>query len=86
MGFDRLFASMSTAEWILNFAFHSLLVLLMGWLFIRLLRRKSAPLRSKIIFVTMLALLLLPFFSVTYLSFDITFYKTSLPFAGDWPV
>jgi TonB family protein len=83
MGFDRLFASMSTAEWILNFAFHSLLVLLMGWLFIRLLRRKSAPLRSKIIFVTMLALLLLPFFSVTYLSFDITFYKTSLPFAGD---
>ncbi len=83
MGFDRLFASMSTAEWILNFAFHSLLVLLMGWLFIGLLRRKSAPLRSKIIFVTMLALLLLPFFSVTYLSFDITFYKTSLPFAGD---
>lgn len=83
MGFDSLFASMSTAEWILNFAFHSLLVLLMGWLSIRLLRRKSAPLRSKIIFVTMLALLLLPFFSVTYLSFDITFYKTSLPFAGD---
>ena len=83
MGFDRLFASMSTAEWILNFAFHSLLVMLMGWLSIRLLRRKSAPLRSKIIFVTMLALLLLPFFSVTYLSFDITFYKTSLPFAGD---
>jgi TonB family protein len=55
----------------------------MGWLFIRLCRRKSAPLRSKIIFVTMLALLLLPFFSVTYLSFDIAFYKTSLPFAGD---
>jgi TonB family protein len=83
MGLDKLFASMSTAEWILNFAFHSLLVLLMGWLFIRLCRRKSAPLRSKIIFVTMLALLLLPFFSVTYLSFDIAFYKTSLPFAGD---
>lgn len=78
-----LFANMSTAEWILNFAFHSLLVLLMGWLLIRLCSRKSAPLRSKIIFVTMLALLLLPFFSVTYLSFDITFYKTSLPFAGD---
>jgi TonB family protein len=83
MGLDNLFASMSTAEWILNFAFHSLFVLLMGWLFIRLFKRKSAPLRSKIIFVTMLALLLLPFFSVTYLSFDITFYKTYLPFAGD---
>ena len=86
MGLNSLFASMGTAEWILNFAFHSLLVLLMGWLFIRLLRRKSAPLRSKIIFVTMLALLLLPFFSVTYLSFDITFCKTSLPFAGDSPL
>jgi len=83
---DNLFASMSTAEWILNFAFHSLLVLLMGWLLIRLCGRKSAPLRSKIMFVTMLALLLLPFFSFTYLSFDITLYKTSLPFAGDSPL
>lgn len=86
MGLDTLFASMSAAEWILNFAFHSLLVLLMGWLFIRLLRRRSAPLRSRIIFVTMVTLLLLPFFSVTYLSFDISFHKTLLPFAGDSPL
>ncbi len=80
---ESFFTSMNTAEWILNFAFHSLLVLFMGWFFIKLLKRKSAPLRSKIIFVTMIALLLLPLFSVTYLSFDITFYKTSLPFTGD---
>ncbi len=86
MDLDGLFASMNTAEWIFNFAFHSLLVLLMGWLFIRLCSRKSAPLRSKIIFVTMVTLLLLPFFSVTYLSFDIAFYKSSLPFAGDSPL
>jgi TonB family protein len=31
----------------------------------------------------MLALLLLPFFSAAYQSFDIAFYKTSLPFSGD---
>jgi TonB family protein len=31
----------------------------------------------------MVALLLLPLFSVTYLSFDIAFCKTPLPFAGD---
>jgi len=80
---DSLFASMNTAEWILNFAFHSLLVLFIGWFFIKLLRRKSAPLRSKISLVAMMALLLLPFFSVAYQSFDIAFYKTSLPFAGD---
>ena len=80
---DSFFASMSRAEWVLNFALHSLLVLFMGWFFIRLLKRKSAPLRSKISFVTMLALLLLPFFSVAYQSFDIAFYKTSLPFTGD---
>jgi TonB family protein len=83
MAAGNLFTNMSTAEWIVNLAFHSLLVLLMGWLFIWVLRRKSAPLRSKIMFVTMLALLLLPLFSVTYLSFDIAFYKTSLPFTGD---
>lgn len=80
---DSFFASMSTAEWVLNFALHSLLVLFMGWFFVRMLKRKSAPLRSKISFVTMLALLLLPFFSVAYQSFDIAFCKTSLPFAGD---
>jgi len=54
-----------------------------GWLLLALLKRKSAPLRSKISFVTMLALLLLPFFSAAYQSFDIAFYKTSLPFSGD---
>ncbi len=80
---DNLFANMSTAEWILNFAIHSLVVLFAGWLLLALLKRKSAPLRSKISFVTMLALLLLPFFSAAYQSFDIAFYKTSLPFSGD---
>ncbi|MCK4557732.1 MAG: M48 family metalloprotease, partial [Candidatus Aminicenantes bacterium] len=80
---DNLFANMSTAEWILNFAIHSLVVLCAGWLLLALLKRKSAPLRSKISFVTMLALLLLPFFSAAYQSFDIAFYKTSLPFSGD---
>jgi len=83
MGADRFLASMSTAEWVLNFALHSLLVLFIGWFFVRMLKRKSAPLRSKISFVTMLALLLLPFFSVAYQSFDIAFCKTSLPFTGD---
>jgi TonB family protein len=83
MGADRFLASMSTAEWVLNFALHSLLVLFIGWFFVRMLKRKSAPLRSKISFVTMLALLLLPFFSIAYQSFDIAFCKTSLPFTGD---
>jgi len=80
---NNLFTDMSTAEWILNFAIHSLIVLVAGWLLLSLFKRKSAPLRSRISFVTLLALLLLPLFSVLYQSFDITFYKTSLPFNGD---
>lgn len=83
MAYGNLFTNMNTAEWILNFAIHSLVVLSAGWFFLSLFKRKSAPLRSNIIFVTMLALLLLPLFSVLYQSFDITFYKTSLPFTGD---
>jgi TonB family protein len=79
----NLFTDMSTAEWILNFAIHSLVVLSAGWLLLSLFKRKSAPLRSKISFVTMLALLLLPLFSILYHSFDITFYKTYLPFNSD---
>ena len=83
MAADRLFANIGTAEWTLNFALHSLLVLFIGLFFLRLLKSRSAPLRSKISLVTMLVLLLLPFFSVAYNSFDIAFYRTSLPFTGE---
>lgn len=83
MAIEKIFANMNTAEWVLNFAFQSMIVLLAGWLLVILLKHKAAPLRSKIGLMTMLALMLLPFFSFVYHSLDITFYKTSLPFAGN---
>jgi len=80
---EKIFENMNTAEWVLNFVFQSMIVLFGGWLLVRLFKHKAAPLRSKISLMTMLALLLLPFFSGMYHSLDITLYETSLPFAGN---
>jgi TonB family protein len=69
-----------TAEWILNLAVQSLLILTIGWLFVYLFRRRSAPLRSGISLVTMLALILLPLLSVSLTELNCVPFRTMLPF------
>lgn len=69
-----------TAERILNLAFHSLIVLFIGWLFAQLFRHKVAPLRSGISLMTMLILMLLPFLSISSPSLNLTSIETTLPF------
>ncbi|MCK4645180.1 MAG: M56 family metallopeptidase [Candidatus Aminicenantes bacterium] len=54
-----------SAEWVLNAAFQTLLILGAGALLVYLFRHKAAPLRSGISLITMLALILLPFLSVS---------------------
>ena len=54
-----------SAEWVLNTAFQTLVILGAGTLLIYLFRHKAAPLRSGISLITMLALILLPFLSVS---------------------
>ena len=54
-----------SAEWVLNTAFQTLLILGAGALLVYLFRHKAAPLRSGISLITMLALILLPFLSVS---------------------
>ena len=58
------------AEWILNICVHSLFILLIGWLFVQVFKRKTAPLRSGISLITMLALVLLPFISISLSSLE----------------
>jgi TonB family protein len=70
-----------TAEWILNLAVQSLLILTIGWLFVYFFRRRSAPLRSGISLVTMLALILLPLLSVSLTELNCVPFRTMLPFA-----
>lgn len=82
MALERILGNTATAEWILNFAFHSLVVLFVGIFLVRLLKRKAAPLRSTVSLMTIFVLLLLPFLSGLYHSLDLSLYKTSLPFAG----
>jgi len=54
-----LLNSVLTAEWLLNVAVQSCLILIFGWVFICLFRHCSAPLRSGISMTAMLALVLL---------------------------
>jgi TonB family protein len=69
-----------TAEWVMNLAFQSLLILVIGWLFVYLFRLRAAPLRSGISLVTMLALILLPIVSVSFTELDCIPFRTMLPF------
>jgi len=69
-----------TAEWVLNLAFQSLLILMIGCLFVYLFRRRAAPLRSGISLVTMLALILLPLLSVSLTELNCVPFRTMLPF------
>jgi TonB family protein len=70
-----------TAEWVMNLAVQSLLVLLIGCLFVSLFRHRSAPIRSGISLVTMLALLLLPLLSVSFTQLNCIPFPTILPFS-----
>jgi len=49
-----------SAEWILNTAFQSMAVLMIGWLFLKLFKQKSAPLRSATVILTLLLLAVMP--------------------------
>jgi TonB family protein len=67
-------------EWVLNAALQSLVILSLGALLVFMFRHKSAPLRSWICLVTMLALVLLPFFSLSLNQINY------LPFQADIPI
>ncbi|MCJ7579853.1 MAG: M56 family metallopeptidase [Candidatus Aminicenantes bacterium] len=54
-----------SAEWIINMAFQSLCILLIGWGIVRLLKSKSAPLKSALVLITMVLLLFLPLMNVS---------------------
>jgi beta-lactamase regulating signal transducer with metallopeptidase domain len=67
------------AEFILNLAYYSIIVMFLGWIISRLVKRKPAPLRSGILLMTLLGLLLVPIISITYNVFNVSSYKSSLP-------
>jgi len=72
-----------SAQWFINFAFQSLVVISAGWLLARRFKKKSAALRSGIILTIMTILLILPLVSVMFQLFDMPYYRTFLPFSRD---
>lgn len=80
---ERILANPSSAQWFINFAFQSLLVLCTGWLIARWFKKKAAALRSGIILTIMTILLFLPLVSVMFQLFDMPYHRTLLPFSQD---
>ena len=68
-----------SAEWVLNAAIQTMLILGMGALLLYFARHKAAPLRSAISMITMLALLVLPFLSVSLNELNYLPLRTVLP-------
>jgi len=68
-----------SAEWVLNAAVQTLLILGVGALLVYIVRHKTAPLRSGISLITMLALILLPFLSVSLNELGFLPLQTILP-------
>ncbi len=71
------------AEWVLNVALQAFLILGAGALLVYLSRNKAAPLRSGISLITMLAVILLPFLSVSLNQLDFLPLRTVLPITLD---
>lgn len=80
---ERILSDPHSAQWFLNFAFQSLLVLCAGWLIARWFKKKAAALRSGIILTIMTILLFLPLVSVMFQLFDMPYHRTLLPFGQD---
>ncbi len=75
--------NIASAEWVLNTAFQAFSILGIGFLTVLLMKHKAAPLRSGISLVTMLALVVLPFFSVSLQELGYTPLRTVLPLTFD---
>lgn len=56
--------NIQAAEWILNLAFNSMVIIGIGWMFARIFRRKAAPMRSGLILMILIILMLLPILSL----------------------
>lgn len=70
----NIFNNASTAEWIFNMAFQSLVILLVGWGIVKLFKSKSAPMRSAVVLLTMVLLFILLLMNVSMSSL----FKTNL--------
>ena len=57
-------ASPQAAQWILNLVFNSIVIVGIGWVLARILRRKAAPVRSGLILMILILLMLLPILSL----------------------
>lgn len=80
MGLESLLLNTQLARWILNLGFQSSVVLVIGWLIFKIMKRKGAPIRSGIILMTLGALIILPLLNFALYSLNFISYQTSLPY------
>jgi len=75
MVFEKLLGNTQTADFLLNTAFQSFVVLLIGWLLVKISKRSSAPLRSGLSLTTLIILIVLPVSSLLFQSHPMSLFK-----------
>jgi len=67
------------AQWILNLAFNSMVIVGIGWVLARIFRQKAAPLRSGLILMILIILMLLPILSLQTVIPHLIPFQITLP-------
>jgi len=71
--------SVQAAQWILNLAFTSMVIVGLGWVFAKIFRRKAAPTRSGLILMILIILMLLPILSLQSTIPSLNLFQITLP-------
>jgi len=71
--------NVQSAEWILNLAFTSMVIVGIGWVFARIFRRKAAPMKSGLILMILIILMLLPILSLQPIIPNLIPFQITLP-------
>lgn len=77
------FSNFSTAEAILNIALHLTVVLFLGWLFMQMVRKRGAPIRSCVSITALLIILFIPFLSIGLIDWGLPHFSTPLHVFSD---
>ena len=79
-------SNIQAAQWILNLVFNSIIIVGIGWVFVKIFRRKTAPVRSGLILMILIILMLLPVLSITPAIPNLNPLQITLPISLSSPV
>ncbi len=81
MDWEVFLKNSHTAEWILNLSLQLLIVSISGWIIIKIWKPNSAPTRGGCYLAILISLAIVPFFSILFHTYKISWFQTSIALA-----